>query len=376
MSGEVRFIQGNVACAEGALQAGARFFAGYPITPSSEIAEVVSRRLPALGGHYVQMEDELGSIAAVIGASAAGAKAFTATSGPGFSLMQENLGVAVIGEIPCVLINVQRSGPSTGLATKSAQADIMQARWGTHGDHGIVALYPSTVQECFDLTVEAFNIAETIRNPVIVLSDELVGHMRERVVIPESVHTVDRKKPTGPVEDYLPYMPDEDGVPPMAAFGDPYLQRINSSMHGPDGFTNSNPENARATIERFFKKIDNHADEFTFTRECWTEDADLLVVALGYTARAARAAARELREDGLRVGVFQPLTVWPFPEQRLREAAKGAATVVVPEMNMGQVVLEVERILHDRRVVGLHKSNGQPIFIREIVKRVREEAAR
>ncbi|NLC12399.1 MAG: 2-oxoacid:acceptor oxidoreductase subunit alpha [Firmicutes bacterium] len=375
MSSElIKFGQGNEACAEGAFKAGARFYAGYPITPSSEIAEIASRRLPQLGGIYLQMEDELGSMAAIIGASASGVKSFTATSGPGFSLMQENLGVAIIGEVPCVVIDVQRSGPSTGLATKPAQADIMQARWGTHGDHAIVVLYPSTVQECFDLTVEAFNIAEMLRSPVILLTDEVVGHMREKFIIRDQVKVIDRKKPTGPVEKYLPYQPDEDGIPPMAAFGDKYRMRITSSTHGPDGFTNSNPVNARQMIERLYKKIMDRADEITYIKEYMVDDADILIVACGYTARVAKAAVKQLRNEGIKAGLFHPLTIWPFPEKQLKKAALDAEKILVPEMNLGQLVYEVERILKEKEVFGLHKSNGQPLFVREIVDKVKEVA--
>ena len=373
-SEEIKFAQGNEACAEGALKAGARFYGGYPITPSSEIAEVASRRLPELGGVFLQMEDEIASIAAVIGASASGVKSFTATSGPGFSLMQESLGVAIIGEVPCVIIDVQRSGPSTGLATQPAQADLMQARWGTHGDHVIVALYPSNAQECFDLTAEAFNIAEKLRAPVIVLTDEVVGHMREKFIIRDQVKIEDRKKPTGPVEDYLPYHADEDGVPPMAAFGDKYRMRITSSTHTPDGFTNGNPDNAQRMNDRLFSKVLDRAHEFTYIKNYMVEDADILLVACGYTARVAKAAVKQMREQGIKAGLFHPLTIWPFPEEQLQQAAKNAQKILVPEMNMGQLVYEVERTLKDKEVLGLHKSNGQPLFIREIVDRMKEVA--
>jgi len=238
---EVRLMQGNQAIAEGAFYAGARFYAGYPITPSSEIAEECSKRMPQLGGIYMQMEDEIASMGAIIGASLAGAKSFTATSGPGFSLMQENLGVAILGEVPCVVIDVQRSGPSTGLATKPAQSDVMQIRWGRHGDQSLIALYPASVSECMALTVQAFNFAEKYRTPVIVAADEVIGHLRENVVVPQpgDFNVIDRKRPSGIPEEYKPFAAEADGIAPLAAYGDEFIFHVSSSMHGPDGYSNN-----------------------------------------------------------------------------------------------------------------------------------------
>ncbi|MEE9612865.1 MAG: hypothetical protein V3W19_16550, partial [Desulfatiglandales bacterium] len=260
---EPKLIQGNQAMAEGAIYAGARFFAGYPITPSSEIAEECSRIMPKVGGIYMQMEDEIASMAAIVGASLAGAKSFTATSGPGFSLMQENLGMAVMGEVPCVIMTVQRSGPSTGLATKPAQSDIMQIRWGRHGDQSVIALSPSTVGECFTLTIQAFNFAEKLRLPVILAADEIVAHMRENFVLPapDEIELVNRKKPAVPPEQYKPFAADEDGVAPLAAFGSDYCFHVSSSMHGPDGYSNNNPDNAAWRVAQLHRKIDLHLDE-------------------------------------------------------------------------------------------------------------------
>ena len=268
MPQEKKLMQGNQAIAEGALYAGARFYAGYPITPSSEIAEECSKILPKMGGIFLQMEDEIASMAAIVGASLAGAKAFTATSGPGFSLMQENLGLAIMGEVPCVIVNVQRSGPSTGLATKPAQSDVMQVRWGRHGDQCLIALSPATVAECFYLTVQAFNFAEEFRVPVILLADEIVGHMRESFCCPEpgEIEVIDRKKPTGPPDQYKPFLSEDDEVAPLAAYGSDYVFHISSSMHGPDGYSNNAPSNAAWRVARLHRKIEAHRDEIVLTK--------------------------------------------------------------------------------------------------------------
>ncbi|MHB9097186.1 MAG: 2-oxoacid:acceptor oxidoreductase subunit alpha [Syntrophales bacterium] len=297
-------MQGNQAIAEGAFYADARFYAGYPITPSSEIAEECPKMMPRLGGIFMQMEDEIANMGAIIGASLAGAKAFTATSGPGFSLMQENLGLAVMGEVPCVVIDVQRSGPGTGLATKPAQSDVMQLRWGQHGDQCVIALCPATVAEYFSLTVTAFNFAEKFRIPVIFAPDEVIGHLRENVVIPEpgDLAVIERKKPSGPPEDYKPFAADADGVAPLSAYGSEYIFHVSSSMHGPDGYSNNNPANATWRIEQLHRKIELHRDEIVMTRSFGTEDAEVLLVAFGATTRASRAAALELRKRGVRAG--------------------------------------------------------------------------
>ena len=363
--GHSRLIQGNQAIAEGALYAGSRFFAGYPITPSSEIAEECSRALPRIGGVFIQMEDEIASIAAVIGASLAGAKAFTATSGPGFSLMQENLGFAVMAEVPCVVVDIQRSGPGTGLATKPAQSDVMQVRWGRHGDQALIALCPATVPECFELTVQAFNLSEMFRVPVVLVSDETVAHMRENYRVPEAgeIAVQNRKRPTGAPTGYLPFQADDDGVAPLAAYGSEYVFHVSSSMHGPDGFSNNDPRNAAWKIGQIHRKLELHRDEIVMTRSFDAEDPEVLIVAFGITTRASRAAALRARRQGVRAGVLQLVTLWPFPDKEITQAARGAKTVVVPEMNYaGQVAMEVRRVLGPavdiRRV---NSFNGQTI---------------
>ena len=375
----MRLLQGNQAIAEAAFYAGARFFAGYPITPSSEIADECARRMPQLGGVYLQMEDEIGSIAAVIGASLAGAKAFTATSGPGFSLMQENLGLAVMGEVPCVIVDVQRSGPSTGLATKPAQSDIMQVRWGRHGDQSVIALCPASVHECFTLTVQAFNFAERYRVPVILMPDEIVGHMRENVALPREgeLEVVDRKAPSGSPAAYLPFKADADGIAPLAAYGSDYVFHITSSMHGANGYSNNDPANATWRLEQLHQKIERHRDEIVLTRAYHTEDLEVLIVALGATTRSGRAAALEARSRGIKAGVLQLQTVWPFPDREIAALAKNARMVVVPEMNYsGQVAGEVRKALGSGADVRqVNKFNGTIIMPQDILDAITAPAA-
>ena len=368
-------MQGNQAMAEGAFYAGARFYAGYPITPSSEIAEECSRRMPQLGGIYMQMEDEIASMAAIIGASLAGAKAFTATSGPGFSLMQENMGVAVMGEVPCVVIDVQRAGPSTGLATKPAQSDVMQIRWGRHGDQSVIALCPATVSECFSLMVTAFNFAEKYRVPVILAADEVVGHMRENVIIPKAgeLEVIDRKKPTGPPKNYKPFAADEDGVAPLSSYGSDYVFHVSSSMHGPEGYSNNNPANAAWRVAQLHRKIEMHRDDIVITKTFDTKDADVLLIAYGATTRASRAAALELRKKGIKAGVLQLVTLWPFADKEVAKLGNKAKTVVVTEMNYsGQMAGEVQKVLGsgaDIRKVNSY--NGEIITPQDILKAIR-----
>lgn len=376
-SGERLFLQGNEAIAEGAIAAGARFYAGYPITPSSEIAEVCAQRLLEVGGIYLQMEDELASIAAVIGASLTGVKSFTATSGPGFSLMQENLGVAVLGEVPCVVVNVQRSGPSTGLATRPAQADVMQARWGRHGDQHLIVISPATVQECFDLTIAAFNLAERFRVPVVLLADEIVAHMRENVTLPgpDEIKIVNRKRPACSPKEYLPFRPEADGVPPLADYGSEYIFHVTSSMHGERGYSQNDPANAGAKIKRLFAKLEDNLDEILMVKHHYNqeEELDLLIVTFGCTTRPCRAAA--LRSPRIKAGVLQLVTLWPFPEKIVARAAVRARAVLVAELNMGQVVREVERAAGGKRpVYGLHKSNGEGFLPSEVTARMEEVA--
>lgn len=370
------FMQGNEAITEGAIYAGARFYAGYPITPSSEIAESCSVRLLEEGGIYIQMEDELASMAAIIGASLSGQKAFTATSGPGFSLMQENMGVAQIAEVPCVIVNVQRSGPSTGLATKPAQADIMQIRWGRHGDQAIIALAPASVQECFELTVKAFNLAEKFRTPVVLMPDEVIGHMRETVKIPPqgALEVVEREKPVCAPEEYLPFKDEGlSEVAPLAEYGSEYVFHVTSSMHGEAGYSQNDAANAEKKIRHLYDKIYGHLDEIVQTREMMTEDMELLLVTSGSTTRAAHAAAVMAREQGMKVGVLQLVTVWPFADQQIIRLAKKAKHILVPEMNLGQMRGEVERAVGKAiPVYGLNKSNGLGIEPEEILEKIRE----
>jgi 2-oxoglutarate ferredoxin oxidoreductase subunit alpha len=318
------------------------------------------------------MEDEIGSIAAVIGASLAGAKAMTATSGPGFSLMQENLGVAVMGEVPCVIVNVQRAGPSTGLATKPAQSDIMQARWGRHGDQTVIALSPGTVRECFTLTVQAFNFAERFRVPVVLLADEIVGHMRENVVLPlpGEIELIERKRPNGVPAEYLPFKADVGEVAPLAAYGGEYVFHITSSMHGTDGYSNNEPANAAWRVRQLHEKIDRHRDEIVMTRSYYTDDMDALIVAFGATTRAGRAAALEARAQGIKTGVLQLQTIWPFPDKEVAALGRNARMVVVPEMNYsGQVAGEVRKALGaDADIRGVNKYNGTIITPQDILE--------
>ncbi|NPV89954.1 MAG: 2-oxoacid:acceptor oxidoreductase subunit alpha [Firmicutes bacterium] len=373
---KARLIQGNQAIAEGALYAGARFYAGYPITPSSEIAEECSKLMPKVGGVFLQMEDEIASIGAIVGASLAGAKSFTATSGPGFSLMQENLGMAIFGEVPCVIINVQRSGPSTGLATKPAQSDVMQIRWGRHGDQSLIALSPASVRECFELTVKAFNMAEKYRVPVILAADEVVAHMRENFVQPEpgELEVIDRKKPRGNPEKYKPFAPDEDGIAPLASYGSDYVFHVTSSMHGQEGVSNNNPTNAAWKIAHMHQKLDRNRDEIVLTKTFDVEDMDVLVVAFGATTRAARAAAAEARRSGIKVGVLQLVTIWPFPDQEVAQLARSVRRVVVPEMNYsGQIAGEVQRVLgSDAEIKRVFRFNGTIITPAEVLNAIKD----
>jgi len=369
---EIKFIQGNEACLEGALKVGAKFYAGYPITPSSEIAEMASQRLPSVGGVFIQMEDELGSMAALVGASMAGAKAFTATSGPGFSLMQENMGLAIMTEAPCVIINVQRSGPSTGLATKPAQADVMQARWGTHGDHAIITLCPTSVQECFDLMVNAFNFSERFRTPVIFLSDEIVGHMREKVILRDDMPIMERTHPQCDPKQYKPYKSGEDKVPPMAAFGGEYIFHASSSMHDETGYPNNTPQNADKFIRRLYEKIYDHRDEISIVKEFETKDADVLFISFGSAARSTREAVKMMRNGGIKAGLLQINTIWPFPDKKVQELALRAKVVLVPEMNLGQIINEVKRLSGGKPVFGVNKVDSTIITPLEIVNKARE----
>lgn len=368
-----RLMQGNEAIAEGALAAGVRFFAGYPITPSTEIAEIMAEKLPAFGGKFIQMEDEIASMAAIIGAALTGLKTMTATSGPGFSLKQENIGYACMAEVPCVVVNVQRSGPSTGIATAPAQGDVMQAKWGTHGDHPIIALCPASVRECFDITVRAVNLAEKYRVPVILLTDEVVGHTRERVVLPDVVEQINRKKPNVPPEHFYPYRADEDGVPPMASFGDGYRHHVTGLVHDEAGSPAASPQVTENLVRRLVDKIDRNAADIISYEEFMMEDAEIVVFAYGGVARSAKRAVKEARQLGLKVGLFRPVTLWPFPEARIEAVAEKIKAFIVPEMNLGQLRLEVERAAKGRiPVKGVHRVNGELIPPREILAAIKE----
>jgi len=368
------FMNGDIACAEGAIAAGCRFFAGYPITPATEIAEHLSQRMPEIGGIYIQMEDEIASMAAVIGASYAGLKAMTATSGPGFSLMQENIGLAVMTEAPCVIVDVMRGGPSTGQPTLPGQQDVMQAKWGSHGDYEIIALSPSSVQEMFDLTIEAFNLSEMYRVPTILLADEVVGHMWEKVVIPsaEKIRIVNRKRPNVPPEKYMPFMPDDDLVPPMACFGEGYSFHATGLTHNEHGYPQTqSSEVQQRLVKRLCDKIRKNADRIIKVEEVLLEDADIIVVAYGIVARAALSAVRKAREEGIKAGLLRLITLWPFPERHITEIAKQARTIVVPEMNCGQLVREVERSAKETAVAFLSKLGEDPHTPAEILKAIR-----
>jgi len=345
LSGEF-FMMGDIACAEGAISAGCRFFAGYPITPATEVAEHMSYRMPEVGGTYIQMEDELGSMAAILGASWGGVKAMTATSGPGFSLMMENLGLGIMTETPCVLVNVQRAGPSTGLPTLAAQGDMMQARWGTHGPYEIIALAPSSPQELFDLTIRAFNLSEKYRLPVLVMTDAEVGHMTEKVVIPppEEIELCPRRLVTVPPGEYLPFKADEDLVPPMAVFGQGYRFHATGLTHDERGYPDTADDSAQwPLIQRLIDKIRVNKRDIIQLEEDNLQDAEVVVCSYGISARTALWPMELARKEGIKVGLLRLITVWPFPEERVRELARKVKAFVVPELNFGQVALEVER---------------------------------
>jgi 2-oxoglutarate ferredoxin oxidoreductase subunit alpha len=372
----IKLLQGNEACAEGALLAGVKFFAGYPITPSSEIAENMARKLPKIGGKFIQMEDEIASMAAVIGASITGLKSLTATSGPGMCLKQENLGFAIINEIPCVVVNAQRGGPSTGLPTKPAQGDMMQARWGTHGDHSIIALAPSTVSEILTLTIKAFNFSEKYRTPVILLLDEVIAHMREKVEVPapEDIEVINRKKPTVPPEEYLPFKPDEDGVPPMANFGEGYRYHITGLVHNEKGLPISDSQQIDHFIRRINDKINKNIKDIIIYEKYFLDDAKIALIAYGSVARAAERTVKLAREERLKVGLLKLLTIWPFCFEEVNRLAQQVDLIIVPEMNLGQMVLEVERASQGKcRVVHYGRVDGELINPIEILGKIREE---
>ena len=339
------FMNGDIACAEGAISAGCRFFAGYPITPATEVAERMAERLPEVGGTYIQMEDEIASMNAILGASWGGVKAMTSTSGPGFSLMMENLGLGAMLETPCVLTNIQRAGPSTGLPTLTGQGDMMQARWGSHGCYGIIALSPSSPQEMYEITIKAFNLSEKYRTPVLIMSDESVGHMSEKVVIPppEEIVPFPRRKPRVPPEEYLPYMPDDDLVPPKANAGEGYRFHVTGLTHDEKGYPVMNAEAQDRLVKRLVQKIEKNKDDIIEIEEDGIDGADIVVCSYGISARIAKFAVECARQEGIRTGMLKLITVWPFPEQTIRRIARQIKAFVVPEINCGQISLEVER---------------------------------
>ena len=339
------FMNGDIACAEGGISAGCRFFAGYPITPATEVAERMAARLPEVGGTFIQMEDEMASMAAILGASWAGVKSMTSTSGPGFSLMMENLGLGIMLETPCVLVNIQRAGPSTGLPTLTGQGDMMQARWGSHGPYSIIALSPSSPQECYQHTIKAFNLSERYRIPVLVMADEIVGHMSEKVVIPppEDITLTPRRKPTVPPGEYVPFQPDADLIPPMANAGDGYRFHVTGLTHDERGYPVMTAEAQDKLVRRLVDKIEKNKADIIDIEEDGIDNADAVVCSYGISARVSQFAVELARGEGIKVGMLRLVTVWPFPEERIRQVAKHIKAFVVPEINYGQIALEVER---------------------------------
>lgn len=375
MGVEVRLLQGNEACVHGAMHAGMKFFAGYPITPSTEIAEISSLLLPKAKGSFIQMEDEIASMSAIVGASLAGKKSMTATSGPGFSLKQEAIGYACMTEVPCVIVNVQRSGPSTGLPTSPAQADLMQARWGTHGDHSIIVLSPSSVTETYKLTVEAFNLAEKYRTPVILLLDEVIGHMREKVDLNElkGLRVIDRKRSNCDKNSYKAYEYTADLVPPMEDIGTGYKFHVTGLSHDSTGFPTNSVEETKRLLTRLSKKIENNLDDIIMYDEFYTDDCEELIVTFGFSVRSSKDSIEELRKKGVKAGLLAIKTVWPFPEKRVKELSKRVGHIFVPEMNMGQMILEVERVVKNNcEVIGINKFNGDIITPQDITSCIEE----
>lgn len=375
MGVEVRLLQGNEACVHGAMHAGMKFFAGYPITPSTEIAEISSLLLPKAKGSFIQMEDEIASMSAIVGASLAGKKSMTATSGPGFSLKQEAIGYACMTEVPCVIVNVQRSGPSTGLPTSPAQADLMQARWGTHGDHSIIVLSPCSVTETYKLTVEAFNLAEKYRTPVILLLDEVIGHMREKVDLNElkGLRVIDRKRSNCNKNSYKAYEYTADLVPPMEDIGTGYKFHVTGLSHDSTGFPTNSVEETKRLLTRLSKKIENNLDDIIMYDEFYTDDCEELIVTFGFSVRSSKDSIEELRKKGVKAGLLAIKTVWPFPEKRVKELSKRVGHIFVPEMNMGQMILEVERVVKNNcEVIGINKFNGDIITPQDITSCIEE----
>ena len=372
---KVAFLQGNEAAAHGALYAGCNFFAGYPITPSTEVAEVMSVELPKVGGKFIQMEDEIGAMAALLGGSLAGSKALTSTSGPGLSLKQELIGYGCIAEIPCVVYNVMRGGPSTGMPTGPSQSDVMAAKWGTHGDHPAICLVPSSVQETYEEVIRAFNLSEKYRTPVMVMPDEIVAHMRERIVFPEpgEVEVIPRKTPTVPPEQYKPYDTTYGDVPPLAAFGSGYKFHVTGLNKMQDGFPTTKASIVQAEEERQVRKVEGNADDIIKFEEYLLEDAEIVVVAFGSTSRSARYAVNEARKQGIKAGMFRLITFWPFPEKQLLELSKRVKAFITPEMNLGMSHGLVKAAVEGNApVLGIFRVDGEPINPDQIVEKMKE----
>ncbi len=375
---EIVVITGNEACAAGAIAAGLRFFAGYPITPSSEIAEILSYELPKIGGKFIQMEDEISAMGAIIGASLTGSKSMTATSGPGFSLKQENIGYASMAEVPCVIVNVMRGGPSTGLPTLPSQGDVMQARWGTHGDHPIIALVPNSVRETYDHTIRAFNLSEKYRVPVILLMDEIVAHVNEKVTLPgpDDIEIWERKRPENMSGEYLPYQYTDSDVPPMVNFGEGYRFHVTGLVHDETGF----PTNKQAEIDKFLRrlnrKVERYADEIIQVSEDYQDGAKIGVFAYGSTSRSAKRAVIWAREKGVKVDFLRPGVLWPFPEKQVAKLAEKVEHIIVPELNLGQIAHEVEWAARGKAIISkINRIDGEPINPTEILDKIMEIAA-
>jgi 2-oxoglutarate ferredoxin oxidoreductase subunit alpha len=375
VSKKVAFLQGNEAAAHGALYAGCNFFAGYPITPSTEVSEVLSAELPKVGGKFLQMEDEIAAMAAILGASLTGSKVLTSTSGPGLSLKQELIGYGCIAEIPCVVYNVMRGGPSTGMPTGPSQSDVMCAKWGTHGDHPAICLTPASVQETYEEVIRAFNLSEKYRTPVMVMPDEIVAHMRERIVFPEpgEVEVVPRKSPTVPPEQYKPYDTSFGDVPPLAAFGSGYKFHVTGLNKMADGFPTTKADIVQAEEERQVRKVDANIDDIVTFEEYLLDDAEVLVVAYGSTSRSARYAVNVAREQGIKAGMFRIKTFWPFPDKQIKALANKVKGIVIPEMNLGMCSLELERCAQGKvPVLGIFRVDGEPINPDQILDKIKE----
>ena len=375
MAKKVAFLQGNEAAAQGALYAGCTFFGGYPITPSTEVAEVMSIELPKIGGKFIQMEDEIGAMASIIGASLTGAKVLTSTSGPGLSLKQELIGYACIAETPAVIINVMRGGPSTGMPTGPSQSDVMCAKWGTHGDHAAICLVPASVQEVFEETVRAFNLAEKYRMPVMVMPDEIVAHMRERIVFPEpgELEVIDRTAPSVSPADYKPYDTSFGDVPPLAAFGSEYRFHVTGLNKGQDGFPTTKAAWVQAEEERQVRKVDDAIDDIVTFEEYMLDDAEVAIVAFGSTSRSARFAVNEARKAGIKAGMFRIKTFWPFPEKQISALASRVKAFITPEMNLGMCTGEVKRCAEGKApVTGIFRVDGEPVNPGQILEKIKE----